>query len=134
MELIFESAEFIATGAAWGMLWLAGFGLLSKSFSNGQLLQLLIFVFIISAGITAYAIFKDLYAEYSNASASMKETILARYKGKDGWILIAKLAVIASPILFLLKPAKSLRVVVAIVATSYVLIPYHQKVIEYFTK
>ncbi len=134
MDQIIEIAAFVATGAAWGMFWLASLGLFKKSLLNGELLQLLIYLFIISAGITAYAFFKDLYGTYSAADAAGKELFLSKYKGKDGLILIAKLVVTASPILFLLKPVKSLKILVAIVAACYVLIPYHQDIIDYVSK
>ena len=134
MEQIYELAKFIAVGAAWGMFWLAGLGLVKKSLSNSGLLQLLIYIFIITAGIAAVVMFKYLYTEYSGADAATKELILSRYTGKDGWILILKLVVSASPILFLIKPIKSLKILVALVAACYVLIPYHQTIVEYVTK
>lgn len=108
--------------------------MLKGSFSNGDLLKMLIFIFIVTAGITAFEVFNHLYAEYSAASEAKKELILSEYKGKDGWVLIFKLAVLASPILFLLKPVKSMKFLVALVAASYVLMPYHQKIIDYVTK
>lgn len=134
MEQIIELAGFIATGAAWGMLWLAGLSLIVKSWSNPKLLQVLIYIFMITAGITAFAVFKDLYAMYSMEDSVMKDLMLSNYKGRNGWILIFKLIIIASPVLFLLKPVKTLKILVALVALCYVLLPYCKKIFDMIAK
>jgi len=134
MELIFELAEFIAVGAAWGMLWLAGLGMLKKSLANESLLQLLTYLFIVSAGLTAFVVFKDIYSEYSSASAATQDAILSRYTGSNALFLIFNLVIMASPILFLWKPIKSFKILVAIVALAYVTMPYHRAILEFVTK
>ena len=131
---IYELANFIAMGAAWGMFWLAGPSLVLKSLSNPELLQKLTLVFIITAGMSAFAFFKGFYAEYAAADAGTKEAIEQQFKGKNGLMFIIKMAVIASPVLFLWKQIKSFKVLVAIVAACYVSIPYHERIIIYLSK
>lgn len=134
METVYEAAEFLARGAAWGMFWLAGLGLLKKNYANAELLGILIFIFIMSAGLTAFAFFRDLYAEYSTADAATKERILSQYKGKDGLALIVNLVVTASPLLFLLKQIKSMKIIVVIVSACYISTTYHQQIIDFVVK
>jgi len=119
-------------GAAWGMLWIVGIGMFNKSLMHEELLDFLVLIFMIFAGITALITLKDVYVEYTSGDEVAKEMILSMYQGKGSWIVISQLAIILSPILFLWRRLRILNVLIGLVAFCYVTLPYHQRIYDFF--
>jgi len=128
--LIIPSISFLATGAAWGMAWLGGFGSLKKDMGNASLLKFVSLVFVVAGSIYACHILYDLYGKYSVGSAEEKELFLANFTGKNFVKNGGRLLIHFSPLFLILPLLRKSRVVCGVIGTCYVLIPFYNLIID----
>ncbi len=133
MDVFIDVVRFIAIGAAWGIAWVAVFGLVRKSLAQPELLRFLVLVFILTAGITAVAVCYDFINEYRDASEAEKESVLSRFNGVDGIVFTSQLVVICFPVLLLIRKLRFVTVMLTLISICYVLIPYYSSLVYFLT-
>lgn len=133
MDVLIDVFRFLATGAAWGITWLAVFGLVRKSLVQPELLRFLVFIFMVTAGVTAVAVCYELIIEYVGASDSEKDSVLARFEGMAGVIFTSQLVVICSPFWLLIRRLRYVTVILAVISICYVLMPYYTSLVHFAT-
>ncbi len=132
MEQVVGIAGFIATGAAWGLVWLGVVGLLHKDVAIVRQAGLVGLAFAIFG--TVFVLFQlyGLYAEYSTGSEARQEVMKAQFTGAQWWAHWGKLIIAALPFMFWMKRLRVTRLLIATVGICYVLLAYYDQIVSRF--
>ncbi len=128
MEVLYICSGILASGSAWGIVWLCGMGLVRPAVSGRALLRFLLYLFVCCAGIDTFVYCRDIYEEYSVADTATREYILSLHEGSGGWLIVFKLVSTGLPIFYLLKPVRFVSFLVFLVALCFVLLPYYEEI------
>lgn len=133
MEDVLLLSSFIATGAAWGMTWAAGFGVLKKDMCSVSLLKIIALTFTIAGSICAAHYLHGLYEQYSSEELVDQEYIKQFLAGQNLFINGGRLLILISPLLLIIPPLRKSKFVCAIVGLCYVLLPFYDVIVAKFT-
>ena len=122
-------ASFAATGAAWGMAWLGGFGVLKKDMCNPMLLRLITLVFVSAGSVYAVYYCYNIYGEYKVAPDEGKQFFQTYFSGNNLIVNGGRLLIQLSPIVLIVPPLRKSRMICAVVGVCYVLLPFYAYII-----
>lgn len=130
MNNILLISSFLATGAAWGMAWLGGFGVLKKDMGSAPLLKMVSLVFTVAGSIFASYVVYDLYGTYSVGTEEEKALFKSGFTGKDFVKNTGGLLIHLSPVVLILPAFRKSRVICAVAGICYILLPFYNRIIE----